>query len=98
MPETTHIRSGQEVVLPDEVTDPLLWRAAYEVATAHQPDETGRCPSLLCGGRPAPCDTLVEARRAMHLAGADAPAEVSAPARDASAPRPRSRSRRRRAA
>ncbi len=68
MLDASHHRSNHEVVLPDDVTDPLLWRAAYDVATAHQPDETGRCPSLLCGGQPAPCDTLVDARRAMRLA------------------------------
>lgn len=93
VPDTTQIRSSQEALLPDDVTDPLLWRAAYDVATAHQPDETGRCPSLLCGGQPAPCDTLVEARRAMSLARAGAPAEDPTPAREAAPPRPRSRRR-----
>ncbi|MFE9955247.1 hypothetical protein [Micromonospora sp. NPDC005299] len=68
MPETTRFRSSQDVVLPDDVTDPLLWRAAYDVAAAHQPDATGRCPSLLCDGRSAPCEPMVNARRAMRLA------------------------------
>ncbi|MFR9779770.1 hypothetical protein ACL02O_27405 [Micromonospora sp. MS34] len=93
MPDTTHIRSSHEVVLPDDVTDPLLWRAAYDVAAAHEPDETGRCPSLLCGGRAAPCDTLIDARRAMLLARADASAERPSPGGDAATPRPRSRRR-----
>jgi hypothetical protein len=97
VPDTTHIRSSHDTVLPGDVTDPLLWRTAYDVAAAHQPDETGRCPSLLCGGRPAPCDTLVRARQAMQLARAGAPAETPVPAQQA-APRLRDRSRRRRAA
>ncbi|MFE9689241.1 hypothetical protein [Micromonospora sp. NPDC005806] len=80
MPDTTHNRSSQDAVLPDDVTDPLLWRAAYDVATAHQPDESGRCPSLLCGGQAAPCDTLVDARRAMHLARGGTP--TTRPTRD----------------
>lgn len=91
MPDTTHVRSSQEAALPDGVTDPLLWRTAYDVATAHQPDETGHCPSLLCGGQPAPCDTLTDAHRAMDLAGGGAPAEETVPA---AAPRPRTRRRR----
>ncbi|WP_262285569.1 hypothetical protein [Micromonospora sp. MA102] len=68
MPETTRFRSSQDVILPDDVTDPLLWRAAYDVAAAHQPDPTGRCTSLLCAGRSAPCEPLDNARRAMRLA------------------------------
>ncbi|MET8911509.1 hypothetical protein [Micromonospora sp. NPDC004551] len=68
MPETTRFRSSQDAALPDDVTDPLLWRAAYDVAVAHQPDATGRCPSLLCAGRSGPCEPMVNARRAMRLA------------------------------
>ncbi|MEU0155384.1 hypothetical protein [Micromonospora fulviviridis] len=68
MPETTPFRSSQDADLPDDVTDPLLWRAAYDVAAAHQPDATGRCPSLLCAGRSAPCEPMANARRAMRLA------------------------------
>ncbi|MCW3843656.1 hypothetical protein ONA70_26495 [Micromonospora yasonensis] len=86
MSDTTQNRSSHEAVLPDDVTDPLLWRAAYDVATAHQPDETGHCPSLLCGGQAAPCDTLVDARRAMRLARAGAPADENAAFRDTPPP------------
>ncbi|SBT42679.1 hypothetical protein [Micromonospora auratinigra] len=68
MPDTTHIRSSHQVALPEDVTDPLLWRAAYDVAAAHRPDAAGRCASLLCAGRPAPCEPLTQARRAMRLA------------------------------
>ncbi|KAB1905098.1 hypothetical protein [Micromonospora sp. AMSO31t] len=70
MPETTRFRSSQDVVLPDDVTDPLLWRAAYDVAAAHQPDAAGHCTSLLCAGRSAPCEPMDNARRAMRLARA----------------------------
>lgn len=68
MPETTRFRSSQDVVLPEDVTDPLLWRTAYDVAAAHQPDAAGRCTSLLCAGRSAPCEPMDHARRAMRLA------------------------------
>ncbi|MFG1673697.1 hypothetical protein [Micromonospora sp. NPDC049282] len=69
MPETNRTRSSQDVALPRGVSDPLLWRAAYDVAAAHRPDAAGRCSSLLCAGRPAPCEPLEAARRAMRLAG-----------------------------
>ncbi|WP_174537112.1 hypothetical protein [Micromonospora chalcea] len=79
MPDTMRIRSSQDASLPRGVTDPLLWRAAYDVAAAHQPDDSGRCESLLCDGRPAPCDALTAAHRAMHLAG-DRDADLDEPA------------------
>lgn len=75
MPDTTHIRSSHQVDLPDDVTDPLLWRTAYDVAAAHQPGEDGRCPSLLCANQSAPCEPLVNARRAMRLARGGAAAD-----------------------
>jgi hypothetical protein len=86
VPDTTQFRSSHDTVLPGDVTDPLLWRTAYDVAAAHQPDETGCCPSLLCGGRTAPCDTLVRAEQAMRLARAGAPAEAPAASDDTAAP------------
>ncbi|WBB76172.1 hypothetical protein O7602_11890 [Micromonospora sp. WMMD1128] len=69
MPDTIRTRSSQDAALPYGVTDPLLWRAAYDVAANHRPDAQGRCSSLLCAGRPAPCEPLDSARRAMRLAG-----------------------------
>ncbi|MET7468064.1 hypothetical protein ACFYON_08725 [Micromonospora sp. NPDC005686] len=69
MPDTIRNRSSQDAALPQGVTDPLLWRAAYDVAAAHRPDESGRCESLLCDGQVAPCDALTAAHRAMELAG-----------------------------
>lgn len=79
VPDTMRIRSSQDAALPRGVTDPLLWRAAYDVAAAHQPDDSGRCESLLCDGRPGPCDALTAAHRAMRLAG-DLDAEHDEPA------------------
>ncbi|GAA4571568.1 hypothetical protein GCM10023176_32530 [Micromonospora coerulea] len=96
MPDTTHTRSSHDAVLPDDVTDPLLWRVAYDVAAAHQPDAEGRCPSLLCARQSAPCEPLVNARRAMRLARGGAPAGRRSGSREA--PAPRSRNRRRKAA
>ncbi|MFU8871682.1 hypothetical protein [Micromonospora sp. SL4-19] len=68
MPETTRHWPSHDAVLPDDVTDTLLWRVAYDVAEAHRPDAAGRCPSPLCGYQSAPCPPLVHARRAMRLA------------------------------
>ncbi|NBE79890.1 hypothetical protein [Micromonospora rubida] len=72
------------------MTDPLLWRLAYDVAEAHQPDETGRCRSLLCAGQQAPCETLHNAKRAMELArGAGAvESRGTAPRAQSAAPAP----------
>ncbi|MFC4147390.1 hypothetical protein ACFO0M_14130 [Micromonospora mangrovi] len=86
MSEQTSVRSSRDAVLPDGVTDPLLWRAAYDVAAAHRPDERGHCPSLLCAGQNAPCEPLRTASRAMRLAGGGAPVARRSAAREASAP------------
>ncbi|WP_050777824.1 hypothetical protein [Micromonospora sp. ATCC 39149] len=67
------------------MTDTLLWRLAYDVAEAHQPDGTGRCRSLLCGDQEAPCHVLVDAERAMRLARGDA---ATGPQLPATRPRP----------
>ncbi|MET7832376.1 hypothetical protein ABZS44_06070 [Micromonospora sediminicola] len=69
MPDAIRTRSSQDAALPEGVTDPLLWRAAYDVAAAHRPDPAGRCTSLLCAGRPAPCPPFTAAHKAMGLAG-----------------------------
>lgn len=62
------VRPSHDAELPDDVTDALLWRLAYDVAAAHQPDETGACPSPLCAHHSTPCPPLVLARRAMRVA------------------------------
>ncbi|MCZ7437051.1 hypothetical protein O7598_11655 [Micromonospora sp. WMMC241] len=79
MPETNRTRSSQDAVLPRGVTDALLWRAAYDVAAAHRPDAAGRCSSLLCAGRPAPCEPMEAALRAMRMAGDAGRAEYGEP-------------------
>ncbi|MGW1058210.1 hypothetical protein [Micromonospora rubida] len=61
------------------MTDPLLWRLAYDVAGAHQPDDSGHCHNLLCGGQEAPCETMLNAERAMQLARGATPAEYRHP-------------------
>lgn len=72
MPDSTRRRPGQEAVLPDDVTDPLLWRLALDVASAHRPDATGRCGNPDCADQAAPCGPLRQAERAMDLARATA--------------------------
>ncbi|MGC1214852.1 MAG: hypothetical protein WA890_26785 [Micromonospora sp.] len=93
MPDTTHIRSSHQAVLPDDVTDPLLWRLAYDVAAAHQPDESGRCPSLLCAHQSGPCEPMVNARRAMRLAHGGASTDRRSAYRETSARATRNRRR-----
>ncbi|MDM4783697.1 MULTISPECIES: hypothetical protein [unclassified Micromonospora] len=55
-------------VVPDDVTDPLLWRLALDVAAAHQPNEHGDCRNLQCAGQRGMCAAARHARRAMTLA------------------------------
>ncbi|WP_240741972.1 hypothetical protein [Micromonospora zingiberis] len=61
---------------PEQVTDPLLWRLALDVADAHAPAEDGGCAHLLCAGQDWPCAPWQQAQRALNLAqggSADAP-------------------------
>ncbi|MFD6757171.1 MULTISPECIES: hypothetical protein [Micromonospora] len=53
---------------PEEVTDPLLWRLALDVAEAHAPAEDGGCEHLLCAGQDWPCGPWEQAQRALNLA------------------------------
>ncbi|WP_244295584.1 hypothetical protein [Micromonospora orduensis] len=55
-------------VVPDDLTDPLLWRLALDVAAAHQPNERGDCRNLQCAGQRDKCAAACDARRAMTLA------------------------------
>lgn len=68
MPSASRNRPSQQVDLPDDVTDPLLWRLAYDVGLAHRPDESGRCGNLDCPDEIGPCPALRNAQRAMRLA------------------------------
>lgn len=54
--------------LPDDVIDSLLWRLAFDVAAAHQPNERGDCRNLQCVGQRGMCAAARAARRAMALA------------------------------
>ncbi|MFI7075250.1 MULTISPECIES: hypothetical protein [Micromonospora] len=63
-------RLGALAVLPDDVIDPLLWRLAFDVASAHQPGERGDCRNLQCFGQRGMCAAARAARRAMTLARA----------------------------
>ncbi|GAB2960989.1 hypothetical protein GCM10027280_57290 [Micromonospora polyrhachis] len=54
--------------IPDDVTDPLLWRLALDVAAAHQPDEDGNCRNLQCVSQRGMCSAVRHARRAMACA------------------------------
>ncbi|WP_018800505.1 hypothetical protein [Salinispora arenicola] len=57
-------------MLPNDVTDPLLWRLAFDVASAHQPNERGDCRNLQCHGQRGMCAAARAARRAMTAARA----------------------------
>lgn len=76
-PAVPHERLSLLAVIPDDVTDPLLWRLALDVIAAHQPNDHGNCRNLQCANHRAMCPAARAARRAMNLAR---------PARPASAP------------
>ncbi|MGC5053499.1 hypothetical protein ACLQ2S_18805 [Micromonospora sp. DT48] len=63
---------------PADVTDPLLWRLALDVADAHAPSEDGGCVHLLCSGQEWPCEPWQQAQRALNLAQGGAADEASA--------------------
>ncbi|AYF30778.1 hypothetical protein CSH63_25720 [Micromonospora tulbaghiae] len=68
--------------LPDDVIDPLLWRLAFDVVAAHQPNERGNCRNLQCVGQRGMCAAARAARRAMALARSSSPtASRTQPAR-----------------
>ncbi|MFG1888717.1 hypothetical protein ACGFIR_12710 [Micromonospora sp. NPDC049051] len=70
MSDTTD-RSDRQADRPAEVTDPLLWKLALDVADAHEPDGDGGCRNLLCAGQAWPCPAWNNAQRALHMARAD---------------------------
>lgn len=76
-------RLSKLAVMPDDVTDPLLWRLALDVIGAHQPDNRGNCRNLQCAGQRGTCDAARNARRAMDLARPARPATTPATTRRA---------------
>lgn len=82
MSETSLDRSDQQADRPEEVTDPLLWKLALEVADAHEPDGDGGCRNLLCAGQPWPCAAWNNAQHALSVARADGAPAAPAGAED----------------
>ncbi|MCL7460490.1 hypothetical protein AB0J85_19200 [Micromonospora echinofusca] len=70
MSDTT-ARSDRQADRPAEVTDPLLWKLALDVADAHEPDGDGGCRNLLCAGQAWPCPAWNNAQRALRMARTD---------------------------
>ncbi|MGN9813553.1 hypothetical protein ACTMSW_29925 [Micromonospora sp. BQ11] len=68
MSDTSRNRPDRHTDRPPEVTDPLLWDLALDVADTHQPDDGGGCRSLLCAGQAWPCATWNTAQRALRAA------------------------------
>jgi hypothetical protein len=52
---------------PADVTDPVLWRLAVDVAAHHQPGPNRACAHPFCAGAPWPCHPYRLARRAEQL-------------------------------
>lgn len=89
MSKTAASRPSRTADRPDEVTDPLLWDLALDVADAHTPTEDGSCTHLICAGQEWPCGPWNSAQRALTLArggAADAPSTSQQPHRPQSAP------------
>ncbi|WP_428962985.1 hypothetical protein [Micromonospora fluostatini] len=60
--------------MPRDVTDPLLWRLAVDVLTAHQTGPDSRCVNLQCADQGAgPCVAARHAQQAVRTARAAAP-------------------------
>ena len=73
MRDRSRTRPSQRALLPRDVTDPLLWRLAVDVLTAHQPGPQDRCVNLQCAGQVGPCPPARRAQQAMRAARAAAP-------------------------
>ncbi|MER7420895.1 hypothetical protein ABT346_29650 [Micromonospora peucetia] len=71
MSDATIERYDRQADRPDEVTDPLLWKLALDVADAHEPDGDGGCHNLLCAGQSWPCPPWNNAQRALRMARAE---------------------------
>ena len=62
-------RPSDTANIPTAVVDVLLWRAAYDVAAAHQPRPDRRCANLQCAQQPpGPCPPARAARHARLVA------------------------------
>ncbi|WBB78572.1 hypothetical protein O7606_20440 [Micromonospora sp. WMMD882] len=80
MSDRSRIRPSHRALLPGDVTDPLLWRLAVDVLTAHQPGPDNRCVNLQCADQgPGPCTAARQAQRAMRAARAAAPQPAALP-------------------
>ncbi|GIJ12573.1 hypothetical protein ACFFMR_22830 [Micromonospora andamanensis] len=82
MSENAIDRHSHTADRPADVTDPLLWRLALDVADAHAPGEDGGCTHLLCAGQNWPCEPWQQAQRALNLAQGGNADETTAPAAD----------------
>ena len=78
MSGTATPRPSDRIAAPDDVTDPLLWRLAVDVADAHQPGAAGRCGNPLCADQTGPCEALANAERAIAVARGVTPTPRSA--------------------
>lgn len=65
--DPTEPRPSERALLPRDVTDPLLWRLAVDVATAHQLGPDDRCINLQCADQSGACVAARMAQRAMRL-------------------------------
>ncbi|WP_428962236.1 hypothetical protein [Micromonospora fluostatini] len=72
MPNQSRARPSHRARVPRDVTDPLLWRLAVDVLTAHQAGPGDRCVNLQCADQTGPCAPARQAQRAMVAARAAA--------------------------
>ncbi|BCJ65665.1 hypothetical protein [Polymorphospora rubra] len=70
MSDRSRIRPSHRALVPADVSDPLLWRLAVDVLTAHQPGPDDRCANLQCTGQAGPCPAATRAQQAMRAARA----------------------------
>jgi hypothetical protein len=64
----TRTRPSSDAPVPDDVTDVMLWRLAFDVTVAHQPDPNGNCTNLRCAGQRGRCEPATHAQHALRAA------------------------------
>ncbi|WJK33144.1 hypothetical protein [Solwaraspora sp. WMMA2065] len=79
MSDRSRSRPSHRARVPGDVTDPLLWRLAVDVLTAHQPGPDGRCLMRCPDHTDGLCPAARQARRAMRVARAPMVQPVARP-------------------
>jgi hypothetical protein len=61
-------RPSADAPVPNDVTDVMLWRLAFDVAVEHRRGPDGNCTTWRCVDQRGPCDAAIGAQQALHAA------------------------------